>query len=107
MVMCNVYSLFREGNRYTQQGKKLVRARVVIPRAYVEEKNANWATNGLMHEILEEETVKYYEYGAILKKKKEASDKVSNQLRDTLTDVIKKGNRIYFCRRKRRRREKY
>ncbi|MFK7780667.1 MAG: hypothetical protein QM490_06125 [Candidatus Gracilibacteria bacterium] len=92
MVACNVYKLLKSGNKFTQNGKEITSEKIILSREYVDEKNANWETNGLWHEKLEDLTK---EYIAISKERliqKEESKKVEGQLRNTLLDVIEQGN---------------
>lgn len=88
MVVCNVHKLFREGKSYTKDGKKLVRSEIVIPRAYVEEKNFNWKSNGQWHIIDEEATDEYYRKGEIKRQKRLNEDKTTEQLKEVLLETL-------------------
>ena len=91
MVVCKVYKLFRDGESFTKDSKKVIRTRRVIPRWYAEDKNAKWEQNGRWHEINEEATKEYYEVGRAKQAQKREDEKVKGELKDILTRVIKEG----------------
>jgi len=91
MVVCRVYKLFKDGENFTKEGKKVKRNRCVIPRGYVEEKNAKWEQNGLWHEINEEATKEYYVEGdKKVAKRKEIKESQAN-LGTVLAEALKSG----------------
>jgi hypothetical protein len=91
-VICDVYILNKSGNRFIKENGRLDVEKISLPIAYIEEKNANWETNGLWHEIDEKATDEYYVYGEKKRKQREQANEAANKLKDILTDVIAKGN---------------
>jgi len=93
MVVCKVFKLFKDGEHFTKDGKKVKRNKCVVPRNYVEEKNSKWEQNGLWHEINEEATKEYYVEGdKKVAKIKEIEESRAN-LGNVLTEALKSGGK--------------
>jgi hypothetical protein len=91
MVVCKVYKLFKDGENFTKESKKVIRNRCVIPRWYAEDKNAKWKQNGRWHEINEEATKEYYEEGLKRQELKRKAKETKGKLAEILTNVIEEG----------------
>lgn len=94
MVITNVYKLFKDGNHFKKESKKLMRSEIALPRAFVEEKNAKWEQNGLWHEIDEDATKKYYIWGEKKVAKRIAEAEAQEKLKNVLTDVLVQGSKV-------------
>lgn len=94
MVVCNIYRLFRNGTKFTKEGKKLERSDIFIPREYALLKNEKWNENGLWHEINEEKTIEFYELKEKKRLERIKNNKISGKLKEVMVDVISKGSDI-------------
>ena len=88
MVVCNIYKLFRNGNSFTQEGKRLERSGIAIPREYVEDQNHNWKDSGMWHEIDEEKTSEFYELREKERLVKIKNSKISKEVAKNLADML-------------------
>lgn len=91
MVVCNIYKLFRNGNSFTKEGKKLERSDIVIPRTYVEDQNYNWKTLGYDYVIDEEKTEEFYELREQERLLKIKNAKISKKVAENLTNMLDLG----------------
>lgn len=94
MVVCSIYKLLKNGNSYVKDGMKLERDEIIIGRDYVDEKNALWEQNGMWHEIDEDKTSAFIELREKTRITNINNQKIEGQLTKTLTDVIKKANKV-------------
>ena len=88
MVVCSIYKLFKNGNSFTKESKKLERDEIIIPRAYVEDQNYNWKTLGLWHEIDEEKTEEMYVLREQERQRKIKQNKINKKFTDNLTNML-------------------
>lgn len=91
MVVCDVFKLFRDGNSFVKESKKLLMKDKVLRRDYAEGKNADYKSNGLWHEIDEEKTKEYYAMGAKKLEKRKKAEKARKRVSEALVDVLDAG----------------
>lgn len=94
MVVCNVYKLLKDGKSFTKRGMELKRSEIALSRDWVERHNSQWGKCGLWHEILEEETEKFYELKEQARLDRKKKSEIKSRMNDALTSIVESSNHV-------------